>query len=490
MHTIVMAEMMKTLILGGSVIQQTLFQHWSLVVASFCAAATLWWWDAPLRFLIFFKRSILRDKHSPRFPPGGMGMPFLGELPFILVMKHPDKLGAYRKAKYKLGTGIVCGSTPPLTRVITLNSYDAVKWGLSMDHRGLEGCLPKGTQTLLGKNSVSVLTGKAHSRVRSALIPVFRPQHLCHYVSRVNEIVRHYLLKEWTPAKGSLTKRICIRDEMKALTFTIIADLVLGLDLEKDRETIHELKELFIVLFDGLFMPTIPVFGTKFMAALKARKRIKEILLPVIQQQREAEVQNEQKDIIDIMLAPTKDDDGNEMYLSNDEILDILVNLLFAGSDTSTCSMTWVLKFLNTNPSVFERLRQEHLALRSERSNLRAETNFEWDDMESLRYTNQVIFEALRVHPPVAGGFRKATKDLVYRGYLIPKGYTVAFDFQSMTGDPKYHESSTVFNPDRFKSDTALGGLSHSGYIPFGGGARMCIGYRLAIAEMNVFIIT
>jgi cytochrome P450 len=80
----------------------------------------------------------------------------------------------------------------------------------------------------------------------------------------VNEIVQHYLLKELTPAKESLTKRICIRDEMKALTFTIIADLVLGLDLEKDRETIHELKALFIVLFDGLFMPTIPVFGTKF----------------------------------------------------------------------------------------------------------------------------------------------------------------------------------------------------------------------------------
>jgi cytochrome P450 len=39
-----------------------------------------------------------------------------------------------------------------------------------------------------------------------------------------------------------------------------------------------------------------------------------------------------------------------------------------------------------------------------------------------------------------------------------------------------------------FNSDTAIGGLSRAGFHPFGGEARMCIGYRRAIAEMKVFI--
>lgn len=58
-----------------------------------------------------------------------------------------------------------------------------------------------------------------------------------------------------------------------------------------------------------------------------------------------------------------------------------------------------------------------------------------------------------------------------------------------MTRDPEYHESSSLFNPDRFVSDkSAIGGLAHAGFTPFRGSARMCIGYRMAIAEMNVFI--
>lgn len=392
--------------------------------------------------------------------------------------------------------GIACGALPPLnTRAIYLSSDEAVKFGLSMENRGLEGIWPEGTQILLGKNSLSVLTGKAHKRLRSALIPVFQPKHLKEYVLRMNEIVREYLLKEWrcSGTTSLTTKRIVVRDEMKTLTFEIIAELVLGLDLDKDRKTVKELNELFIIWLDGLFMPAIKIPGSPFVKALRAHRRIKEILISVIEQRRQdkatlKKMKERTVDVMDILLAPTKDDVGNEIFLSNDEIFDTLVVLLFAGSDTSTCNMTWVLKFLSDHPDVLERLREEHLELCKKRQK-GAKTHIEWEEMESLRYTNQVIFEVLRLHPPVGGSFRKVTKDLIYKGYLIPKGYTVAFNYQSMTMDPKYHKSSATFNPDRFVSDTsAIGGLSHPGFIPFGGGARMCIGYRMAIAEMNVFI--
>jgi cytochrome P450 family 26 subfamily A len=475
------------------------FAATALFLIVFWVVATLWWWDAPLRLTIFVKRRILGDKKAPRLPPGGMGLPFVGEIPFILLGRNPDKLGAYRANKAKLGE-ISCGSSPPLAmHSITLCSHDAVKWGLSMENRGLEGYWPESTQTLLGKNSLSILTGKAHKRMRSALIPVFQPHHLRQYVECMNEIVKEHLAKEWTttpaPVKGSrrpATKKICARDEMKTLTFKIIADLVLGLDLDKERDTVEELNQLFDVWLKGLFMPAIKIPGSPYLAALKAHEQIKTILSNVIQRRRRDSTvtTREKRDVIDIMLAPTKDDAGQEILLDNDEIFDTLVVLLFAGSDTSTCTMTWVLKFLCENPNVLDRLRKEHLKLRqTQNHDTTAETHIDWDEIDSLRYTNQVIFEVLRMHPPVGGSFRKVKRDLVYNGYLVPKGYTVTFDYQSMMQDPKYHGSSTLlFNPDRFESDTAIGGLSNPGFQPFGGGARMCIGYRLAIAEMNVFI--
>lgn len=461
----------------------------ALLFLAFWVAATLWWWDAPLRLTIFVKRRILGDKKVPRLPPGGMGFPFVGDFPFILLNGDPDKYGTYKVNKAKLG-GISCSSCPPIaSHSIMLSSHEAVTWGLALENRGLEGIWPRSTQTLLGKNSVTVLTGKAHKRMRSALVPVFQPHHLRQYVECMNGIVRGHLAKEWTPANGSPTKRILAKDEMKALTFNIIADLVLGLDLVKECDTVEKLNNHFEVWLKGLFMPAIKIPGSPYVAALKAREEIKTILIEVVQRRRKSSATRDKRDVIDIMLAPTKDDSGQEILLSDDEIFDTLLNLLFAGTDTSTCGMTWVLKLLCDNPDLLDRLRQEHLELRRKRKeDPTAETHIDWDEIESLRYTNQVIFEALRMHPPVTGSFRKVTKDLTYNGYLIPKGYTVTFDFTSMSKDPKHHGSSALFNPDRFESDTALGGLSHPGFQLFGGGARMCIGYRLAIAEMNVFI--
>ena len=464
----------------------------ALFFAVFWVAATLWWWDAPLRLTIFVKRRILGDKKAPCLPPGGMGFPFVGEMPFIILGRSPDKLGAYRANKARLGE-ISSGSSPPFARrSIYLCSHDAVKWGLSMENRGLEGCWPESIQTLLGKNSLSVLTGKAHKRMRSALVPVFQPQNLRQYVEGMNEIVKDHLEMEWTPPKGSATsKRICARDEMKALTFKIIANLVLGLDLKSERDTVKELNQLFGIWFKMLFMPAIKIPGSPYVAALKAHGKIKTILIEVIQRRRDSTVTRDKRDVIDIMLAPTKDDAGREILLNNDEIFDTLVALLFAGSDTSTYATTWMLRFLVDHPVVLNRLRKEHLdlALRQRQSNnTTAKTHINWDEMDSLRYTNQFIFEVLRMHPPVGASFRKVKKDLTYNGYLVPKGYTVTVDYQSMTKDPKYHDSCALFNPNRFESDTAIGGLSHPGFQPYGGGARMCIGYRLAIAEMNVFI--
>ena len=260
------------------------FASAALFFVAFWSTATLWWWDAPLRLSVFLKRRILGDKKAPRLPHGGMGLPFVGELPFILLKPGPDKLGAYRANKAKLGE-ISCGSSPPLGRMnsIILSSHEAVNWGLAMGKRGLEGYWPKSTQTLLGKNSLSVLTGKAHKHLRSVLVPVFQPHHLHQYEERINDIVRDHLTNQWMPATGSPKKMICARDEMKALTFKIIADLVLGLDLEKERDTIDELNDLFEVWLKGLFMPSIRIPGNPYVAALKAHEQIKTILMEVIQ---------------------------------------------------------------------------------------------------------------------------------------------------------------------------------------------------------------
>jgi hypothetical protein len=116
-----------------------------------------------------------------------------------------------------------------------------------------------------------------------------------------------------------------------------MADVVLGLDLDKNRETMDELNQLFVVWFKGLFMPAIkmPLPGNPFVAtqkarAQKARGQIKTILWRRTPKAASfgATTREKQLDIMGILLVPTKDDAGHEIQLDNDGMFDDLVRLL------------------------------------------------------------------------------------------------------------------------------------------------------------------
>nr|XP_013056044.2 cytochrome P450 26C1 [Anser cygnoides] len=106
-----------------------------------------------------------------------------------------------------------------------------------------------------------------------------------------------------------------------------------------------------------------------------------------------------------------------------------------------------------------------------------------------LRYLDCVIKEVLRVLPPVSGGYRTALQTFELDGYQIPKGWSVMYSIRDT------HETAAVyqsppggFDPDRF-SAARPEAVSRFHYIPFGGGARSCIGKELAQAILKLLAI-
>ncbi|XP_027765407.1 cytochrome P450 26C1 [Empidonax traillii] len=111
------------------------------------------------------------------------------------------------------------------------------------------------------------------------------------------------------------------------------------------------------------------------------------------------------------------------------------------------------------------------------------------EKLSRLRYLDCVIKEVLRVLPPVSGGYRTALQTFELDGYQIPKGWSVMYSIRDTHETAAVYQSPpSSFDPDRFgAARTEAAGRFH--YIPFGGGARSCIGKELAQAILKLLAI-
>lgn len=85
------------------------------------------------------------------------------------------------------------------------------------------------------------------------------------------------------------------------------------------------------------------------IVCVKARKRLSEILSELISERKEKKLAD--KDLLASLLN-SKDEKGET--LSNDQIADNIIGVLFAAQDTTASVMTWILKYLHNNPKLLE----------------------------------------------------------------------------------------------------------------------------------------
>jgi cytochrome P450 len=104
-------------------------------------------------------------------------------------------------------------------------------------------------------------------------------------------------------------------------------------------------------------------------------------------------------------------------------------------------------------------------------------------DLPALPYTRMVVDEILRIYPPAGMLARQVVADDVIDGYRIPANSIVMLIPFMTHRYPGVWENPEAFIPERFASEAA-GQRPKSAYIPFSGGARICLGNHFALAEM------
>lgn len=174
-------------------------------------------------------------------------------------------------------------------------------------------------------------------------------------------------------------------------------------------------------------------------------------------------------------LLEARDDEGDGTGLTDREIRDQLVTFFMAGHETTSQALTWTFYLLSQNPAIVTRLHDELsrvLAGRAPR----------FEDFDALTYADQVIKESMRMLPPVYAIARKAITDTRIGEYDVPAGSEIGVWIYMPHHDPRWFERPESFEPERFADPASLQRMKHA-YLPFGTGARTCIGKTFASIE-------
>ncbi len=330
-------------------------------------------------------------------------------------------------------------------------------------------------QPLVGDNSLFLYDGERHQRERKLLMPAFHGQSLQFYAQSICDITIQ-VASQWQE-----NQRIIARKAMQNISLEVILQVVFGIS---EGERYQKIKPLLAEMLDVTDSPLRSSFlFLKFLqqdwgtwspwGRMKYRKKqIYELLQEEIDERHSgaAEIGN---DVLSLMMA-AKDETGKT--LTDAELKDELMTLLFAGHETTATMLSWAFYQILRHPSVLQKLREE---LEQKGENLAPL------EIAKLPYLNAVCQEVLRMYPVIPIIFPRITKTAMKimghqfepETWLTPSMYLVHYR-EDLYPEPE------KFKPERFLERQ----FSGYEYFPFGGGNRRCLGYALAELEMKLVL--
>ncbi|KAM0034092.1 putative cytochrome P450 [Helianthus debilis subsp. tardiflorus] len=191
---------------------------------------------------------------------------------------------------------------------------------------------------------------------------------------------------------------------------------------------------------------------------------------------------------VDMLTSLMSDQLYSDGFKQDDKFLrDTILNLMIAGRDTTSSSLTWFLWLVVTHPSVEKKIRDEINAVIPE-SQLGKARIFEADESNKLVYLHAALCEALRLYPPVPFQHKAPIKpDILPSGHGVDPNMKIMFSLYAMGRmETIWGEDSCEFKPERWITEKNM--IRHEPsykFLAFNAGPRTCIGRQVAFTQMK-----
>ncbi|XP_006889677.1 PREDICTED: cytochrome P450 3A12-like isoform X2 [Elephantulus edwardii] len=416
--------------------------------------------------------------------PGPKPLPFVGTV--LAYRKSIWEFDMQNSKKYGKLWGFYDGSQP----VIAITDPNTIKtiwvkecYSIFTNRRAFG---PVGFM----KSAVSVAEDEEWKRMRTLLSPTFtsgKLKEMFPILRQYGEVMVKHLREKTEKGQPVELKSLFGAYSMDVITSTSFGVNVDSLNNPEDPFVQNVKKLIKFDFLDPFFLTAVFPFLTPVFEALNISvfpRDVTDFFKKSVKRMKEERLKENKKNRVDLLQLMIDSQKSKETHkaLTDLELVAQSIIFIFAGYETTSTTLCFLMHLLATNPDAQQKLHEEIDAI------LPNKAPPTYDAVFQMEYLDMVLNETLRLYPIAGRLERVCKKDVEINGVNIPKGSVVMVPSYVIHRDPELWPEAEKFIPERFSKENK-DSIDPYLYLPFGTGPRNCIGMRFALMNMKFAIV-
>ncbi|KAK4752968.1 hypothetical protein SAY87_021766 [Trapa incisa] len=279
--------------------------------------------------------------------------------------------------------------------------------------------------------------------------------------------------------------------DLQNLTRDVISRTAFGSSYEEGRrifELQEEQAELAIKFFMMVYIPGWRFVPTKINRRMKhVTNEMHSLLREIIGRRQKLIMAGEAASSVDLLGLLLESninqmrEGGKTTGMSIEDVIAECKLFYFAGQETTSVLLVWTVILLSIHPQWQTKAKEEVLQAfgRDGKPDL--------DGLNRLKIVTMILYEVLRLYPPVVMLSRFIHKEMKLGKLIIPAGVLVGVPTLLIHHDKElWGDDAKEFKPERFSEGISKATKNQVSYLPFGWGPRICIGMNFALMEARM----